>query len=298
MYTDRKFTHNSHISLAGIITPSEKYGVIAIPHAIRMKPYEKGDKAHFVAAWQYPNKIGIPKRLLDIAGFAALDTIRLFCEDGEVILYDREFAKTFDGNKSVFLPAATDRYLFREVSEDFREKAAKADVSITRIIDNNILLTSLKDIGADPGENIAVTFFYTDNGVWLEVEKATEDAANLVTRQELSSFVMTSSNKFLSGLTYLDKLNGNRIYIPKFFSSRMKLEGGLPVWTDAKCKKIVVEAPVARCTLCDAMARTTLSHKTGPICPECLEKMKDAKPMLERLEKAKKTSKKSPKKTL
>ena len=95
----RKIGTDGTISLQRALDCTEKYGLLAVPNAIRLKKYVIGDSVHMILDVS-SGRIRLPHSVRDITGFTPGTVVRYYQNSSFIIVYSPEYSgdgSEFDG---------------------------------------------------------------------------------------------------------------------------------------------------------------------------------------------------------
>ena len=267
MSTLERIITSGRISMQRALDPVTKYGVLAVPNAIRLKKYVNGDSAHIVLDMNGSN-IFIPYEIRKVAHFSSNMMVRYYQDDNVVIIYSKDYR----GDGSEFDKIKEYRYRYAKMVPDIFARAKAATTSISMLKDHHIFIaeSALKEVGINPTDSIVCAVFFDEknNASWMEIRKATTDDDGMILLDEYERFLPTSSNLVISGLQYLDKIKKNSMRMPR--SMAMYMDGkALTVWPDAARQVLVIEFPAKTCDICRDSIRSTEGYRKITVCESC-----------------------------
>lgn len=245
------------------------YGIIAVPHAIQIKPYQEQDYLHEIGQMERNKLLRLSAKVLGLSGFQDGNLFVERIENGIIL-----FNNLFDGDASSFDNVEGTVQITKDITGD-APKYAKAEHGLVRCSVANINIAQRLTAVGLRNTPLKGTIRYNGVQKWLELRptkktQALEGAAELVMRQ-------IHIDQTFDGVSYLAKMDGGELRLPTWFRliAGIKIEEvtQLPIWYNEADGCMVIEGPITDCSICGKPTRTTaLEHMEEiSLCNGCLE---------------------------
>lgn len=273
----RKVKSKNEISLASFVDPYKRYGIIAVPGAIRFKEYEKGDKAHWVRGFEQPTQVYLSSEIMSISGFYEGMEVNVAIDDNCCIVYSDDY----EGDGTEFDDVLAYEYVFKKEEPDFLKTAREKVITDEDIYhlgtDNMVDIEPLiNQVGLRKNDKLVVSIFCEDNRYWMEVRKATAADSELPRLSPTKYIHNYFKYTDMSGISFRSCLHSSKLKIPKAFQYTCK-GTAYPVWIDESRNVIIVETPPTTCGICGKIIRSTLPHEKIHTCKHCTSELGNGK---------------------